>query len=164
MSALEARFWKYVNPEPNTGCFLWGGSLNNQGYGQLRMSKTVLKSATHVAMELAGSPVPMGLFVLHRCDVPACVNPDHLFIGSQKDNIADCIAKGRHSKPPISKPGRWRPAVCRRGHPLSGDNVYFPADQRPRCVACRSIAKGSCLARLAAAGLTTRGTPKAVVS
>lgn len=53
-------------------------------------------TATHVALKLAGREVPAGLFALHRCDNPFCVNADHLFVGSLKENTEDAIAKGRH--------------------------------------------------------------------
>lgn len=82
---FEAR---YV-PEPNSGCWLWFGPVNEHGYGTLRN-----KYAHRVSYELHRGEVG-ALCVLHKCDVPACVNPDHLFLGTRADNIRDCHSKGR---------------------------------------------------------------------
>lgn len=66
-----------------------------RGYGVIYFNGR--QTYTHrVSYELHVGPIPDGLFILHRCDVPACVNPDHLFVGSAADNVADMMAKGRH--------------------------------------------------------------------
>jgi hypothetical protein len=93
--SIEERFQKHTIPEPNSGCLLWTGSCDQKGYAQLRISEKQLKYASHVALELAGRPLPKGLLALHHCDNPYCVNADHLFAGTQKDNIADMMSKGR---------------------------------------------------------------------
>ena len=89
------RFKKYTIPEPNTGCLLWTGSVDQHGYGGLRVSGKI-KRATHLALELSGRPLPHGMRALHSCDNPYCVNADHLFAGTQKDNVADMMVKNRH--------------------------------------------------------------------
>lgn len=158
--SIEDRFWRYVNPEPNCGCWLWGGSANSYGYGELRVAGRkggILKRATHIALELDGRPVPRGMLACHSCDFPPCVNPTHLFIGTHKDNMADAAAKGRTSKPPISKPGQGIQEFCHRGHPLWGENLYVGAKGR-RCRECVRFLKIAFRARLVASGLTTRGT------
>lgn len=89
---VEDRFWTYVD---KTGdCWLWLGSNNGVGYGQIRLCGT-LKYAHRISYELKYGPVPSGLYVLHKCDTPSCINPDHLFIGRQVDNVKDMITKGR---------------------------------------------------------------------
>jgi HNH endonuclease len=79
--------------DPNTGCHLWTGSTNKGTYGSVHGR---VKISTHrLAYELAHGPIPKGFCVLHRCDNPACCNPEHLYLGTQADNMADMVRKGR---------------------------------------------------------------------
>lgn len=99
-------FWKRVDKSPHPkGCWLWTGSKNRQGYGETMFRKRHLR-ANRVAYELANGPIPEGLMVLHSCDNPPCVNPDHLFLGTGTDNMQDCIRKGRtrHDRARQAKP------------------------------------------------------------
>lgn len=97
---LRVRFERHYLVEPNSGCWLWDGAVDRRGYGQLRCTDR-LYYATHISMMLRGHTIPPGHYVCHKCDVPSCVNPDHLFIGTPKDNSQDSIRKGRNSPPPI---------------------------------------------------------------
>ena len=95
--ALLELFESHFVPEPNSGCWLWLGSLNRpNGYGMF--GQYPRRGAHRVAFGLYKHPIPKGAHVLHRCDMPCCVNPDHLFLGSVLDNAADKIAKGRDAK------------------------------------------------------------------
>lgn len=88
-----ARFNRKVE-RSEQGCWLWVGALRPNGYGNFFLgNKTTC--AHRAAWTLANGQIPDGLQVLHRCDVPNCVNPSHLFLGTQKDNMQDMIAKGR---------------------------------------------------------------------
>jgi len=88
-------FDQAYSPEPNSGCWLWLGALNAKGYGLIRVAgKTEL--AHRMSYRRYRGEVPVGLCVLHRCDVPACINPDHLFLGTQTDNMRDMSSKNRH--------------------------------------------------------------------
>jgi hypothetical protein len=84
--------------DPATGCILWTGSRNSDGYGYLCVrNKTWF--AHRAAWMVAHGPIPSGLFVCHRCDVPACINPRHLFLGTHRQNMADRTAKHRRQRP-----------------------------------------------------------------
>jgi hypothetical protein len=92
-------FFRRTSPEPNTGCWLWLGG-GSRRYGQISVSDPSAgarrrPTAHRVSWELHRGPVPDGLYVCHKCDVTFCVNPAHLFVGTQTDNMRDCANKGR---------------------------------------------------------------------
>lgn len=85
---------KYI-PEPMSGCWLWEGAHRKNEYGTMWNGKAH-ENSHRLSYRLLVGPIPDGLWVLHRCDNPACINPDHLFVGTQSDNLKDCVRKGRH--------------------------------------------------------------------
>lgn len=94
---LEERFHEKYWTEPMTGCWLWVGSVNYDGYGVI-WYKHSRKRAHRASYELHYGPIPEGLVVCHRCDTPACVAPHHLFLGTSKENSEDAVRKGRMSR------------------------------------------------------------------
>lgn len=110
------RLMEKISPEPNTGCWLWTGGTHRFGHGYILIGSRSngtreCVGAHRVSFELFCGPIPNGLFVCHRCDVPQCVNPDHLFLGTAKDNMMDAAKKGRV--------GKNANDTCRFGHPIS---------------------------------------------
>lgn len=95
---LTERFWRAVEKAEGDGCWLWAGSLNTWGYGQIRDEAGKYQGAHRVSWRLAFGPVPQGMSVLHRCDNTRCVRPDHLFLGTQQENVRDRNTKGRDSR------------------------------------------------------------------
>jgi len=99
---VEQRFWRRVNKSATNGCWLWTGAVYPNGYGHLGgvyeerdIRKPVSRYAHRLSYEFCVGKIPAGLQVLHRCDVRHCVNPKHLFVGTQKDNVQDAISKCR---------------------------------------------------------------------
>lgn len=88
----EARFWASV--QKSLGCWLWTGTLTKAGYGQLSVrGKSVL--ASRFAYGLLVGEIPEGIWVLHKCDTPACVRPEHLYLGTHVENMKDMVSRGR---------------------------------------------------------------------
>lgn len=101
-------FWDRVDHTDANGCWTWTGPRNGNGYGTFGPGR-----AHRVAWELVNGPIPDGLCVLHRCDNPPCVRPDHLWVGTRSENTQDMLQKGRH--------GAWRhPERVARGERNSG--------------------------------------------
>lgn len=96
----EAIFAALTDPSADDDCLLWTGRRDEKGYGRIGYQGRSNQRAHRVAWQMRNGPIPAGLCVLHRCDTPACVNVDHLFLGTQVENIADRHAKGRTVNPP----------------------------------------------------------------
>lgn len=92
------RFDARLEPELNSGCLLWPGAQDDDGYGRFYPAPGVTYLAHRYAYERANGPIPPFLCICHKCDVRQCVNPDHLFLGTRNDNTQDMIAKGRANK------------------------------------------------------------------
>lgn len=101
------RFWRLVPDQPREGCWLWTGTPAGGRYGNFKTGRGRESTTAHrFAWELTYGPIPIGMFVCHRCDTPKCVRPDHLFLGTARENTRDMLEKGRHGN-------QWKTGVNR---------------------------------------------------
>jgi hypothetical protein len=93
-AVYRARFDKKFTSDPKSGCWIWASSRNAKGYG-IFWFRGKMVGAHRASYVLFRGEIPDGQLVLHGCDNPPCVNPDHLFMGTHQDNMDDMAAKGR---------------------------------------------------------------------
>lgn len=103
-TTTEQRFWPKVNKDGpimlgmDSPCWIWIAVVHRLGYGQFRLRGDMIQ-AHRASWEIHYGPIPDGLWVLHKCDNPPCVNPAHLFLGTRQDNVDDKVNKGRSYHP-----------------------------------------------------------------
>lgn len=112
--ALQARIERRSTPEPNSGCWLWDGSLGAAGYGTLGVGRR--KSSAHrVSYSAFKGEIPNDKIVLHRCDTKSCVNPQHLVLGTHSDNARDRASRGRPDSTTEEQRHAWGVEGAARG-------------------------------------------------
>ena len=133
MSTIEERLWSRVE-KTESGCWLWTGYTCDTGYGKINLGgKNGRIVYTHrLAYELFHGPIPDGHSVCHTCDVRNCINPSHLFAGTQQQNMDDMVSKGRH------KNGWGDRTHCVNGHLFDADNTRIYSRGWRQCRECKN--------------------------
>lgn len=121
------RFWDKVDKSGD--CWVWTASINKKGYGWFKFGGRMML-AHRVSYELEIGEITDGLLVLHRCDNPSCVNPEHLYLGDHDTNMADRVSRRTAANA--------RKTHCLNGHELSGSNLYvYPSGRKRECRTCQ---------------------------
>jgi hypothetical protein len=165
---VAERFARRYVVDPS-GCWLWrNGVAGPSAYGHLRY-KGKTEAAHRVSWLLHIGPIPKGLFVCHHCDVPACVNPSHLFLGDARANNLDCIAKGRwRSKVSAESAAKGRERSrashlartrCKHGHKYNSANTYRTPSGHRVCRKCNAAAARRLAQKKARPPHTKEATP-----
>ena len=115
-------------------CWMWRGAVDGHGYGVLVWHGHRRHRAHRAMWEVTFGRIPEGFFVCHHCDTPACVRPDHLFLGTQADNMRDMCAKGRHGKGYALRPRHL--THCPDGHEYTLENTRRNARGSKVCRLC----------------------------
>jgi hypothetical protein len=132
--SAKRRLLAGLSPEPNSGCWLWTGYIRpHNAYGAI-WAEGRSQQVHRLAYALFKGPIPDNLCVLHKCDTRLCANPDHLFLGTQTDNMRDCWLKGRHTGQILMRLER-----CRRcGNEKTKENTVIRRSGRAECIPCRN--------------------------
>lgn len=127
------RFWDFVFPEPNTGCWLFAGGDNGRGYGLFALTRGKKSYAHRIAYESMVGPIPKGLQIDHKCNVRCCVNPDHLEPVTAAENMRRAVARGAVFRAPLTH--------CRNGHLLGAANTTMRTKRGRTYQSCRTCAR-----------------------
>ena len=135
MKDITERFWSKVQRGGPDECWPWIAGTSHRGYGAFYLDHGMHQSH-RVSWELTHGPITDGLHVLHTCDNPPCVNPAHLFLGTDRDNARDSVAKG-HGLQRGAAAFRLTTTHCPQGHPYTPENTALNYRGHRECRACR---------------------------
>lgn len=138
-TTIVERFW--ARTWVDDGCWIWYGPTYPNGYGYLHANRPLRTTigAHRVSWIIHFGPIPDELHVLHKCDNPPCVNPEHLFIGTPQDNVDDMIQKGRNYtfKPRYGQDNHnGAKTCCKRGHEFTPENTKIQSNGNRACRTC----------------------------
>lgn len=137
MKNSEERFWSRVSKKETNECWEWTGARNSKGYGSFKINN-VNWMPHRYSYTVTKGQIPDGLVIMHSCDNSRCVNPEHLFAGTQSDNMLDCAKKGRHHCS--------RRTHCPKGHEYTPENTLIKKQKRVGSIGtnrtCRECQRG----------------------
>jgi len=125
------RFWSKADIKGPDDCWNWLSATNGHGYGRFRDTSGSMLGAHRVSYELTFGKIPDDMIVVHLCDNRLCVNPRHLMVATQQENLIDMTRKGRGKNQNTSK------THCPKGHEYNEDNTYLHNGRRA-CKLCKA--------------------------
>lgn len=133
LGLISLDFLQRTDIDPNTNCWYWRGAMSGDGYGRITLKGKKLLAVHRVsAAVFLGFNLDSPLFVCHKCDKKNCINPDHLFVGTNSDNQKDAVNKGVH--------GFTKSTHCPQGHEYTAENTIIEQYNNKtsrRCRTCR---------------------------
>lgn len=131
-TSLPPQISARIQQDQASGCWYWTGPKFSTGYALISQDGKMWKGH-RLVWTLTFGPISPGIQCCHRCDHPACVNPGHLFLGTNRDNQQDKAAKGRH--------WQQKKTVCPQGHPYTKENTYTSKAGHRRCLTCLNASR-----------------------
>lgn len=128
----DIRFWRYVMPEPNSGCWIWMGGLQGKGYASFLWEKGRTRHGHRYIYEKTKGPIPAGLEIDHKCHVRCCVNPDHLEVVTHAENIR----RSAHIHRAAMAAQAAARTHCPSGHAFTEANARVNGDNSRHCREC----------------------------